>query len=207
MANKCISLAIFYVLIYVNLAFSPVSHADVYYAVDKIGGIHLTNVPSSPTYHVMCYAAKSQIKVKPTDLKKLKRKAKAYPYKKQVIKAARAHDLDQALLRAIIMVESSNNPKAVSSDGAVGLMQLMPKTAQRYGVSDRYDPEENIQAGAKYLHHLMLRFHGDLTLALAAYNAGEGAVISHGNQIPPYPETLRYIPRVLSLYEYYRAAY
>lgn len=206
MAKNRISLTIFYVLVCLGLAFFPVSHAAVFCAVDSMGVIHLTNIPSMPSYHLMFYISDAHKNSEVQDSKKLKHSTKTYPYKEQVVKAARSHNLDQALLRAIITVESNNNPKAVSSDGAIGLMQLMPKTAERYGASNLYNPAENIQAGAKYLHHLMQRFDGNLSLALAAYNAGEGAVISHGNHIPPYPETRQYIPRVLSLYRYYRAA-
>lgn len=207
MVIKYIKLALFHLLIYLNLAFSSVSHADVFGVIDKNGGIHLTNVPSEPGYHIMLRGTDSMKKRRIPGSTVLGSKGKLFPYKEQVVKAARALDLDQALLCAIITVESGNNPKAVSSDGAVGLMQLMPGTAKYYGASNRYDPEENIQAGARYLHHLMQRFHGNLSLALAAYNAGEGAVANYGNHIPPYPETRRYIPRVLGLYQYYRAAF
>jgi soluble lytic murein transglycosylase-like protein len=104
------------------------------------------------------------------------------------------------LLHAVIRVESAYNPSAVSSAGAVGLMQLMPGTAQRYGVVDRTDPVQNIEGGARYLRDLMAMFGSDLTLAIAAYNAGENAVIKYNNSIPPYPETQNYVRQVLSLY-------
>lgn len=114
--------------------------------------------------------------------------------------AASRYQLDPALLHAVIRAESGYNPAAVSHKGAVGLMQLMPETAARYGVLDSYDPAENIDGGARYLSDLLALFGDDLRLAVAAYNAGEGAVIKYGNQIPPYQETQTYVSRVLSYY-------
>jgi soluble lytic murein transglycosylase-like protein len=100
----------------------------------------------------------------------------------------------------VIVVESGFNSRAVSKRGAVGLMQLMPATATRFGVSNPYDPKENIHAGAHYLKFLMDRFGQDLKLALAAYDAGEDAVDRSGGQIPPFEETMAYVPRVLKIY-------
>jgi soluble lytic murein transglycosylase-like protein len=100
----------------------------------------------------------------------------------------------------VIAVESGFNSRALSKAGAVGLMQLMPATALRFGVSDPYDPLQNVRAGAQYLRFLIDRFGNDLSLALAAYNAGEQAVDRNGGQIPPYSETQAYVPRVLKIY-------
>lgn len=121
-------------------------------------------------------------------------------------KAAHEQNVDRALLQAVVAAESGYDPHAVSSAGAVGLMQLMPETARRYGVNDRYDPADNIEAGARYLHDLMRRFNDNLSLVLAAYNAGENAVAQYGNQIPPYRETRLYVPRVMSLYRRYHSS-
>ena len=123
------------------------------------------------------------------------------PHGKLLQRAARAGEVDPALLHAIVKVESGYNPRAVSPKGAVGLMQLMPETARRYGVRDSRDPAHNAAAGTAYLRDLLIRFDHDLPLALAAYNAGENAVLRHGQRIPPYRETREYVPRVLSLYE------
>lgn len=117
-----------------------------------------------------------------------------------LVAIARAEKLDPDLLDAVIVVESGYNAQAVSPKGAQGLMQLMPGTAERFGVSDAFDPAENIRGGARYLRWLMGRFDGNLELVLAAYNAGEGAVAAYSNRIPPYPETQRYVRRVLKLY-------
>lgn len=108
--------------------------------------------------------------------------------------------LDPALVHAVILVESNHNPGALSPKGAMGLMQLMPQTAERYGVTDRADPVQNVRGGTAYLRDLVNLFKGDLELAIAAYNAGEGAVAQYGNQIPPFLETMLYVPRVLDEY-------
>ncbi len=116
---------------------------------------------------------------------------------------ARKHDLSHHLVHAVIMVESAYNPKARSRVGAQGLMQLMPVTANRFGVNDPYNPDENIDGGSEYLKHLIGLFYGNLTLALAAYNAGENAVKRYNNQIPPFKETQQYVKKVLKHYHYY----
>lgn len=109
---------------------------------------------------------------------------------------AREERMQPALLHAVVEVESAYDSRAISSKGAVGLMQLMPATARRYGVSDRRDPLQNLRGGARYLRDLLAMFGDDLALALAAYNAGENAVKRYGNRIPPYPETERYVQKV-----------
>ncbi len=126
-----------------------------------------------------------------------------------IVSAARAHGQDVSLLRAIIHVESGFNPSAVSPKGAIGLMQLMPATARRVGVDTQrralFDPATNINAGARYLRMLMDMFSGRLELAIAAYNAGESAVLRYRRQIPPYPETQDYVKKVLAQYSQYKA--
>jgi soluble lytic murein transglycosylase-like protein len=104
------------------------------------------------------------------------------------------------LLRAVIVVESGFDVDAVSRAGAQGLMQLMPETARAYGVVDPFNARENLQAGALYLRDLIDRYDQDYELVLAAYNAGESAVAKFGGRIPPYAETLHYVPKVLGLY-------
>ena len=124
-------------------------------------------------------------------------------YASYIQAAAQASSVPTALIEAIITAESAFNPLAVSSTGAVGLMQLMPETAARFGVTDRTDPEQNILGGAKYLDFLLGKFSNP-KLAIAAYNAGEGNVLKHGNKIPPFAETQKYVPRVLAFYTKYR---
>lgn len=117
-------------------------------------------------------------------------------------KVARKYGLDPKLLHAVIEVESSYNPRAVSPKGAVGLMQLMPQTARRYGISprERFNPHKNLEAGARYLKDLIRMFNGDLRLALAAYNAGEHNVIRYGYRIPPFRETRLYVAKIMNRY-------
>ena len=105
--------------------------------------------------------------------------------------------MSPALVLAVIGIESAGNPSAVSSAGATGLMQLIPATAERFGVVDATDPKQNIKGGVAYLDFLMNRFDRDPVLVLAAYNAGEGAVDANGG-VPPYPETRDYVPKVLA---------
>jgi soluble lytic murein transglycosylase-like protein len=108
--------------------------------------------------------------------------------------------LDEALLHAVIAVESGYNATVVSKKGAIGLMQLMPDTASRYKVHNSFDPVQNIQAGAQYLRKLLTQFDNNVPLALAAYNAGEKNVIKYGRHIPPYAETIAYVPKVMNQY-------
>ena len=119
---------------------------------------------------------------------------------------ALSNGLDPVLLQALIRVESGFNPAAVSPKGAMGLMQLMPATAKRYGVDDAFDPLQNIRGGSKYLKDLWQMFDQDIELVLAAYNAGENAVIRHGRRIPPYRETINYVPKVMRHYDALRKA-
>jgi soluble lytic murein transglycosylase-like protein len=114
---------------------------------------------------------------------------------------AARHALSPALVRAVIWVESGWNPRALSPKGAMGLMQLMPATAAEYGVLDPFDPAENIRAGVAYLRSLLDRFDGKTELALAAYNAGPGAVERYGRTIPPYHETRSYVRKIVSVTE------
>ncbi|MCD9127265.1 lytic transglycosylase domain-containing protein [Luteimonas fraxinea] len=124
-------------------------------------------------------------------------------YRDEVARAAREFGVDEAIVRAIMHAESAFNPNALSRAGAQGLMQLMPATAARFGVVNAFDPEQNIRGGVEYLAWLLKRFNGDLTLAAAGYNAGEGAVQRHGG-VPPYAETQRYVVRVGTLADRYR---
>lgn len=121
-----------------------------------------------------------------------------------IVEAARLYQLPEPFIRAVMRVESDFNPTVVSRAGAMGLMQLMPKTARSMGVSDPFDARQNILGGARYLRILANRFKGDLVLTVAAYNAGEGAVQKYKG-IPPYKETQRYVRRVLKHYYSYRS--
>lgn len=126
-------------------------------------------------------------------------------YQQEITKAAQYHQLDPALLRAVIHAESAFNPKALSKSGAAGLMQLMPDTATEVGVKNVWHQQQNIQGGASYLSSLLKRYKGNIKLAMAAYNAGPGAVDKH-NGIPPYAETQTYVERVQLLFSRYQKA-
>jgi len=126
-------------------------------------------------------------------------------YAGEIAAAARQHGVEEAIVRAIIHAESAYNPNALSRVGAQGLMQLMPATARRFGVGNAFDAGQNIQGGVQYLAWLLKRFNGDLTLAAAGYNAGEGAVDKYKG-VPPYAETQRYVQRVAVLAQRYRSA-
>lgn len=117
--------------------------------------------------------------------------------------ASKSTTLDPALIKSVMHAESAFNAGAISKKGAIGLMQLMPDTARRYGVTSIFDPQQNVLAGSRYLRDLLVQFDGDMSLALAGYNAGENAVVKHGG-IPPYLETRRYVSKVLELYKGYQ---
>ncbi|APD13337.1 lytic transglycosylase domain-containing protein [Pandoraea pulmonicola] len=125
---------------------------------------------------------------------------RAPPFDALVQRAARTASLEAALLHAVIETESGYDPRAVSPRGAIGLMQVLPRTGARFGVRRLEDPAENLRAGAAYLQWLLTRFDGELPLALAAYNAGEGAVLRYGRRIPPFPETQNYVRKVMAGY-------
>jgi soluble lytic murein transglycosylase-like protein len=118
--------------------------------------------------------------------------------------AGQSHGLSPALVKAVVHAESLFDPYAISTKGALGLMQLMPRTADQLGVDDPFNPWQNIEGGTRYLSHLIQRFQGDLSLGLAAYHAGERTVRRYSG-IPPYRETRRYVSRVLTLYRHYDA--
>lgn len=175
--------------------------ADIYAYTAPDGAVTLSNVPADARYTVLVGSpeAGTAAPARAADAPAPGQARKAR-YDKVVEDASRAYGLDSALLHAVISVESGYDPKAVSSKGATGLMQLMPATAKRYGVADAFDPVQNVSGGAKYLRDLLDMFDSDMSLALAAFNAGENAVMKYGRRIPPYRETLRYVPKVLDHY-------
>jgi soluble lytic murein transglycosylase-like protein len=128
----------------------------------------------------------------------------AKPYADEIASAAHEAGVDPALVHAVIQVESAYRADAVSAKGALGLMQVMPDTARRFGVQDASEPKANLKAGTRYLRVLLDLFDQRIELALAAYNAGEGAVLRYAGNIPPYPETQRYVPAVMGKFNEWR---
>ena len=184
-------------LLFIALLSITIAKADIYKRVAADGKVYYTDKPKKVSGY------KRIIKSKPKGYKKslkylARNKKKFSPF---IVQAAKKHSLDAKLLHAVIRTESAYNEKAISSAGAVGLMQLMPATAKRYGVSDRKNGKQNIDGGARYLKDLLKMFNSDLSLVLASYNAGEGAVKKYNNSIPPYPETQNYVRKVLAFYK------
>ncbi len=158
------------------------SGTRVYRHVDASGTVRYSNIPLHPSL-----SSRSRHSLPSGSLRAL------------IMSAASRHGINARLVEAIIAVESAFNPRAVSRKGAMGLMQLMPKTARQYAVRNPFDPLQNIQGGLHLLRDLLHRFQGDLRLALAAYNAGEKAVVEYDG-IPPYRETREYVKKVLHRY-------
>ena len=180
------------------IASTVFSRTQIYTYVDADGVRHFTDRPDNDRYRRLILSPHERtVSGDRYDAAML---ARAGQYDSIIEHAAVSASVEPNLLRAVIVVESGFNSRALSKRGAMGLMQLMPATAQRFGVSNAYDPRQNVHAGARYLKFLMDRFGQDVRLALAAYNAGEQAVDRSGGQIPPYEETLEYVPRVLKIY-------
>ena len=178
--------------------------ADIYKYTDNDGRVYYTDEPRNSLY-------KRIIKTKTyrySNLNSYIGKVSAYSgankkrYTGLIEQAALKHQVDAKLVHAVIQTESAYNSTAQSPKGAVGLMQLMPDTARRFGVTDRNDPDQNVDGGTRYLKHLINLFNPNLDLAVAAYNAGENAVIRYNNSIPPYPETQNYVRQFLASYNY-----
>lgn len=176
----------------------------IYGYTDEDGVTHFSNVPNTdrdPYRLILRLPNESRPhSSRSGPSRDFSRSPEASPFANAIRSAAGTFGLEPALLHAVITVESNHNPAALSRKGAMGLMQLMPGTSQRFGVSDPWQPEENIRGGARYLSELLTLFDQDITLALAAYNAGEQAVIRHGRRIPPYPETRDYVTKVVNIY-------
>ena len=197
---------IFLLLKVFSIFFALVSNAafaDVYIDTSQTDEIKITSYALDEHQSV---AIEDDMVVDSADITPESKLGSAYaslPYNHEVVAAAKETSLDPALIHAVIATESKHNPRAKSNKGAFGLMQLMPATARRFNVKDKNDPKQNIVAGAKYLRELLTLYKGDLKLTLAAYNAGPGAVKKYSNHIPPYRETMHYVPKVLKYYQQY----
>lgn len=197
------------------------STADVWGYVDENGIAHLSNVQKDSRYYLFRKSAPPpavlpgsasnaviyRVPAAPASRTTRINPAQRKLYAPLIAQVAQETQINAALLHAVIAVESGYNPRARSPKGAMGLMQLMPDTARRYAVDNAWEPLQNLRGGARYLKDLIALFGNDLTLALAAYNAGEKAVERAGNRIPPFAETRSYVPKVLAHYERYRTSH
>lgn len=188
------------VLLLAVAAAPGLAQADVYSFTDAGGIAHFSNVPIDSRYQLLVTSATDGVAA-PTKEHAIDWLARSAQFDGMITGAAKAATVQAALVRAVIVVESGFNPRAVSKKGAIGLMQLLPATAKRYGVKNIYDPEQNVRAGAHYLSDLLVRFDSNLELALAAYNAGEEAVERYGRHVPPFRETMSYVPSVMRVYQ------
>lgn len=175
----------------------PLAHADIYQSVDADGVIVFTSKPRP--------GAKKVAVDTPVAMPRDRSPERLTRYDAHIREAASLYQIPEELVRAVILVESNYDPRAVSRAGAIGLMQLMPATAATMLVEDIYDPRQNILGGTRYLRVLANMFNGDLMLTIAGYNAGENAVLRYGG-IPPYPETQGYVTKVIENYQRYREA-
>ncbi|QCP51998.1 lytic transglycosylase domain-containing protein [Trinickia violacea] len=180
--------------------------AQIFGGVDSNGAIVLTNVPGKPGLKVIVADDPPGEPGAKRTSRKSSGSAQLALFADVIDEASRSYRVQPELLRAVIDVESRYNPKAVSDKGALGLMQLMPETARRFSEGDMLNPRDNVLAGARYLRFLLDLFKENVELTLAAYNAGENAVIRAGYRIPSLPETRLYVPRVLERYKQLLAA-
>ena len=183
---------------------APTAYADIYKYTDKRGRVILTDTPKNSKYVKLVKTWKGWVPLKTGSIsyKNFEKNRKKHSGTINVI--ADRYKLPKSLIHAVITAESAYDSNAVSRAGAVGLMQLMPGTARRYGVKNRRNPYQNISAGTQYLRDLLIMYDNNLQLVLAAYNAGEGAVKKYNNTIPPYKETQNYVKKVIAYYHKYK---
>ena len=198
---------VLFLKIFTTLQFllSATANADIYVDLSKSDSISIVNISDENNYTfkitepVLTITNQELAVINNKDSEEIKN----LPFNNEVILAANMTGIEPALIHAVITVESQHNPHAQSVKGAYGLMQLMPETSRRFNVLDKNNPKQNILAGAKYLQELLKLFNGDLKLTLAAYNAGPAAVQRLGGKIPPFKETVNYVPKVLKYYKKY----
>ena len=178
--------------------------SDVYRYVDASGAVHFSDSPVDARFQRVALTPVG-LRVAGASSKRVRRPPRVSHYDGLISRLGRAHRVEPALVKAVIAAESNFDPRAVSIKGAQGLMQLMPQTALALGVDDAFEPEQNVRGGTRYLREMLNRY-GDVSRALAAYNAGPEAVDRYRG-IPPYPETRDYVDRVLTYYLSYNQAF
>lgn len=175
--------------------------ADIYKYEDEAGVVHFTDAPTDRRFKIFMRDIQKDRRLRTNfGISKLSRNPEEFDA--IITSCAREFGVDKSLVKAVIHAESGYNPNAVSRKGATGLMQLMPSTAQGLKVADSFNPQDNIRGGVRYLRFLLDTFKGDVTLALAAYNAGLGKVSKYGG-VPPYQETRNYVSKVLNYQKSY----
>jgi len=197
--------------ILLTLMLSNIVQASIYIYTDKQGNEHFSERKENEHYELLFRSETNKLPMKFKNWKDKsysnvripRNKTLQHKYHPLIVQAAQQYKLEPAFIHAVITAESAYQRTAVSSAGAQGLMQLMPETAKRFGVSDSFNAQQNINAGTAYLYKLLKEFKSK-RLALAAYNAGEGTVRRYNKQIPPYPETQNYVSKVMDFYWYYK---
>ena len=184
-----------YTFLYIMIAMATPLYADIYVYADKAGVLHFTNVPTSSN------SSNYKVYIKETSNRPLESNITDL-YDHVISEASHTHGVSFSLLKALIKTESDFNPRAVSSAGARGLMQLMPENIKTLKINNPFDPRENIMGGTQYLKQLIDRFNGKLPLALAAYNAGPGVVEKY-QRIPPFKETENFVKQVMKYYSFF----
>jgi soluble lytic murein transglycosylase-like protein len=171
-------------------------YADIYVHMDSEGVLHFTNTPTSSNYKIF-------IREKPPLSSNSDVTDDINRYDDVITEASKSHGVPFSLLKALIKIESDFNPRAISSAGAIGLMQIMPENISALNIKDPFDPWENIMGGTRYLKQLIGRFNGKLPMALAAYNAGPN-IVDRYKQIPPFQETKNYVEKVMEYYSIFK---
>ena len=178
--------------LFTSCAVAPAASAGgTYHRIDEEGVTHLTDAPTDPRFRRISGSSGTA-----QGWLAIPQSARGNRWGQEIEEIAGRYGVDPGLVHEVIRAESAFNPWAVSRKGAQGLMQLMPRTASALGVRDSFNPRDNIEGGVRHLRYLLERYPGNVSLALAAYNAGEGAVDQHGG-IPPYPETRQYVQKIL----------
>ena len=196
--KSIVTLVIFFCLFFLT----TLSSAGIYRYEDEKGVIHFTNCPRDPKFKLYIRESKEDVgdENHSSSVSSIKDSSQ---YDSLISELSKKHQVEFALIKAMIRAESGFNPLAVSRKGARGLMQLMPETALRMNVSNIFNPRENVEGGVRYFKYLLSLFNNDLRLSLAAYNAGEN-VVGELSSIPPYREPVDYVKKVLSFYQSYR---
>lgn len=190
----------------VGVCVAPSASADVFQFIAEDGTSHFSDQPTDARFKLLLRTSGDALLRSTAKPGFPVRRVEKLRFEEAISLAAQSSRIETALLHAVIEVESGYNPNAISPKGAMGLMQLMPATARRYGLTDPMNVRQNLQGGAHLLRDLLDQFSENKELALAAYNAGAGAVLAHGRRVPPFPETTRYVPAVLKIYALQRGS-